>query len=107
MLKRPADVAARYGGEEFAAVLPDTSSDQAWVVANAIREHVASLALEHAPAAVVQPYVTLSIGVASYALGRLVEPELIEAADRALYASKRSGRNQVTLEAKLPLADRT
>lgn len=101
MLKRPADVAARYGGEEFAAVLPDTSADKACVVANAIREHIASLALEHAPAAV-RPYVTLSIGVASYSVDRLNDPaSLIEAADRALYAAKRGGRNRVMLESEL------
>jgi diguanylate cyclase (GGDEF)-like protein len=80
-LKRPADVAARYGGEEFAAVLPDTSLEQARLHANAIREHVAALALPHAPAAH-WPMVTLSIGVASFDRARLHEgPALIEAAD--------------------------
>lgn len=102
MLKRPADVAARYGGEEFAAVLPDTSADKACLVANAIREHIASLALQHAPAAV-HPCVTLSIGVASYGANRLNDPaSLLEAADRALYAAKRAGRNRVMLESELP-----
>ena len=95
MLKRPADVAARYGGEEFAAILPDTTLEQARVHANAIREHVASLALEHAPAAL-RPIVTLSIGVASVGQERPADPAaLIEAADRALYAAKRGGRNRV------------
>jgi len=61
MLKRPADVAARYGGEEFAAILPDTSAEPAKLLANRIREHVASLMLEHAPAAV-WPHVTISMG---------------------------------------------
>jgi len=50
-LKRPADVAARYGGEEFAAILPDTSLEQARLHANTIREHVAGLTLPHAPSA--------------------------------------------------------
>jgi diguanylate cyclase (GGDEF)-like protein len=97
-LKRPADVAARYGGEEFAAILPDTSLEQARQHANAIREHVAGLALLHAPAAH-WPMVTLSIGVASFDRDRLHEvPALIEAADKALYAAKRGGRNRVVVD---------
>jgi diguanylate cyclase (GGDEF)-like protein len=97
-LKRPADVAARYGGEEFAAILPDTSLEQARLHANAIREHVAGLALPHAPAAH-WPMVTLSIGVASFDRDRLHEvPALIEAADKALYAAKHGGRNRVVAD---------
>jgi diguanylate cyclase (GGDEF)-like protein len=97
-LKRPADVAARYGGEEFAAILPDTSLEQARQHANAIREHVAGLALQHAPAAH-WPMVTLSIGVASFDRERLHEvPALIEAADKALYAAKHAGRNRVVVD---------
>jgi diguanylate cyclase (GGDEF)-like protein len=98
MLKRPADLAARYGGEEFAAVLPDTTPEQARAHANAIRAHVAALRLPHAPAAL-RPYVTLSIGVASFDAARLSEPAaLIEAADKALYAAKRSGRDRVVVD---------
>jgi diguanylate cyclase (GGDEF)-like protein len=97
-LKRPADVAARYGGEEFAAVLPDTSLEQARLHANTIREHVAGLTLPHAPSAH-WPMVTLSIGVASFDRDRLHEvPALIEAADKALYAAKRGGRNRVVVD---------
>jgi len=102
MCKRPADVAARYGGEEFAAILPDTTAEQARAHADAIREHVAALQLPHAPAAP-RPYVTLSIGVASFEPGRLDEPaHLIEAADKALYAAKRGGRNRVVADRDLP-----
>ena len=97
-LKRPADVAARYGGEEFAAILPDTSLDQALLLANAIREHVASLALPHASGAH-WPVVTLSIGVAAFDPARLKDPAaLIEAADKALYAAKHGGRNRVVVD---------
>jgi diguanylate cyclase (GGDEF)-like protein len=96
-LKRPADVAARYGGEEFAAILPDTSAEQARAVANTIREHIAALCLEHAPAAT-RPHVTLSIGVASFDKETLNETgTLIEAADKALYAAKRGGRDKVVV----------
>ena len=98
MLKRPADVAARYGGEEFAAILPDTSAEQARSHANAIREHVAALNLAHAPAAT-RPHVTLSIGVASFDKQRLHSAAtMIDAADKALYAAKRSGRDRVVVD---------
>jgi len=104
MLKRPADVAARYGGEEFAAILPDTTLEQACAHANAIREHVASLALVQAPAAV-RPVVTLSIGVAGFDKLRLNEASaLIAAADRALYAAKRGGRDQVAVDGAVAAA---
>jgi diguanylate cyclase (GGDEF)-like protein len=97
-LKRPADVAARYGGEEFAAILPDTDAAQARRLAENIREYIASLELPHAPAAV-HPRVTLSIGVASLEKGRLEDAaSLIEAADKALYAAKRGGRNRVVVD---------
>jgi diguanylate cyclase (GGDEF)-like protein len=97
-LKRPADVAARYGGEEFAAILPDTDAVQARKLAEGIREYVASLNLPHAPTAV-RPYVTLSIGVASLEKGRLDDAAaLIEAADKALYAAKRGGRDRVVAD---------
>jgi diguanylate cyclase (GGDEF)-like protein len=97
-LKRPADVAARYGGEEFAAILPDTAREHARALANAIREHVAALALAHAPAAT-RPYVTLSIGVASFDKERLNLPAaLIEAADKSLYIAKRTGRDRVVVD---------
>ena len=97
-LKRPADVAARYGGEEFAAILPDTEAEQARRLAESIREYVASLNLPHAPTAV-RPYVTLSIGVASMEKGRLEDAKaLIEAADKALYAAKRGGRDRVVVD---------
>jgi diguanylate cyclase (GGDEF)-like protein len=97
-LKRPGDVAARYGGEEFAAILPDTDAAQARQLAENIREYVASLELPHAPAAV-HPRVTLSIGVASLEKGRLDDAAaLVEAADKALYAAKRGGRNCVVVD---------
>jgi len=98
MLKRPADVAARYGGEEFAAILPNTTVEQARAHAQAIRAHVAALALAQAPAAL-RPVVTMSIGVAGFDKLRLKDAAaLIAAADRALYAAKRGGRDCVVVD---------
>jgi diguanylate cyclase (GGDEF)-like protein/PAS domain S-box-containing protein len=97
MLKRPADVAARYGGEDFVAILPETTLEQAAGVAEAIRRDIAARRLAHAPAAA-KDHVTLSIGVASFGKEGLNEAaSLIEAADQALYAAKRGGRDRVAV----------
>jgi diguanylate cyclase (GGDEF)-like protein len=97
-LQRPADLAARYGGEEFAAILPETTLEQARVMAERIRAHIASLNLIQAPTALHQ-MVTLSVGVAAFDHARLHDAAaLIEAADQALYVAKRGGRNRVVAD---------
>ncbi|GAB2876780.1 PleD family two-component system response regulator [Pseudoduganella ginsengisoli] len=93
-LKRPADLAARYGGEEFAIVLPDTPLAGAILVAEECVRHLENLRIAHSGSQ--HGVVTMSIGVASV----LPTPEssvdeLIAAADKALYAAKHGGRNQV------------
>lgn len=95
-LRKPADVVARYGGEEFGAILPNTSPEQAWAIAERVRQSVLALDLLHeaSPAARI---VTVSIGIATADTtqhGESVE-KLIKAADKALYRAKQNGRNQV------------
>lgn len=93
-LARPGDVLARYGGEEFIVLLHDADVHGAQTVAERMRSAVQSLAIEHqgSPFGVV----TVSIGVASVAIDAAVTPaELVDAADKALYAAKCSGRNRV------------
>jgi len=101
-LKRPADLAARYGGEEFAIVLPETPLAGALQVAEACRRHLENLQIDN-PQAAPLPVVTMSIGVASVvpSPSSTIE-QLIDEADRALYAAKRAGRNQVFNGADLP-----
>lgn len=102
MLQRPADLAARYGGEEFAAVLPDTSIEQAALHAEAIRARIAALQIDHAPAAQ-RPHVTLSIGVASFQRDQLADvATLLAAADSCLYQAKRNGRDRVQIHTLTP-----
>ena len=89
---REIDLACRYGGEEFAAVLPETSKEGAFVVAERIRKRVE----DHAFRAYDERLkLTVSLGVSSYPDDSSNQPGLIEAADEALYKGKRSGKNVV------------
>jgi len=92
---RPGDIAARYGGEEFAVLLPDTDEAGAEVIAAHILNAVRGLNICHEGNA--NGLVTISAGVASLVSAEFnanAEP-LIQAADRALYCAKDSGRNAV------------
>lgn len=100
--RRSVDLAARFGGEEFAMVLPNTGAEGARLVAETVREAFAALCLEH-PASPIASYLTVSAGVATGARGLRSHPEeLIAAADQALYAAKRLGRNRVIVAEPLP-----
>lgn len=81
---RDFDTAARYGGDEFALVLPGSSVADAFDVAERIRGVLGDLDA------------TLSLGVASFPLHADDAASLVQAADEALYESKRTGRNRVT-----------
>ncbi|MBB3261416.1 diguanylate cyclase (GGDEF)-like protein [Paraburkholderia bannensis] len=95
-MQRPGDFVARYGGEEFALVLPDTDAQEAYAIAGRAREAVVELMIP-TPAAGGQ--ITVSAGCATSGLADVtVTPTaLIEAADAALYAAKRAGRNRVAI----------
>ncbi|KQW96902.1 diguanylate cyclase [Massilia sp. Root418] len=96
MLHRSTDLLARYGGEEFAIILPDTDADQAMLMAEALRQRVLALAIEHRCAAEGRQHVTVSVGLATLSPQQPFDvPALIGAADRALYAAKHAGRNRV------------
>ncbi len=91
--RRPQDVTARYGGEEFAVLLPGTGIQGAHHVGKAIVDAVRGLAIDHTsnhPGGIV----TVSGGVATVAPGGRME-DLIRQADRALFAAKEAGRDQV------------
>lgn len=93
-LKRPADFVARYGGEEFVAILPDTDRPSASFVAERMRAEIEALAIPHAPFQLYD-HITLSLGVATILPDRVHSPvDLINSADRMLYAAKTDGRNQ-------------
>ncbi len=94
-LNRPADLVARYGGEEFIALLGDTGIDGARMLAERMRARVEALHVEHSGSGA-GPYLTVSLGVASVVPRPAARPEdLVDLADRALYAAKGGGRNRV------------
>jgi diguanylate cyclase (GGDEF)-like protein len=90
-VRRAGDCAARYGGEEFAVLLPGFAATEALVVAETIRLKVREWS-DGATAT------TVSIGVASLTPAANVDwSVLLQAADKALYAAKASGRNRTVL----------
>jgi diguanylate cyclase (GGDEF)-like protein len=92
---RGTDLAARYGGEEFAMILPHTDRERA--------EHVAERIRAVADFTFLEPdqrlRVTVSAGAATFAPGLQMDSaeQLVAAADRALYAAKSAGKNQVVV----------
>jgi diguanylate cyclase (GGDEF)-like protein len=97
---------ARYGGEEFALLLPGLDLPRLSALAEEARRSIEELFITHAEAPC--GYVTISIGVESIVprAGQSAA-DLVEAADRALYAAKRCGRNRVAtnLPALVTLAE--
>jgi diguanylate cyclase (GGDEF)-like protein/putative nucleotidyltransferase with HDIG domain len=88
---RSIDIPCRYGGDEFAVILPESPLDDAYNVAERIRENVES-EMDHKGIAI-----TCSIGVASWPTSGVTKEALLTAADSALYWSKQAGRNRVSL----------
>ena len=92
---RTTDLAARYGGEEFVVLLPHTSEDSAWKLAERVREHIESCEFSFEDKTF---SITASIGVASVEGGALTsDDDLIIKADKALYQAKNNGRNMVVV----------
>lgn len=94
-IRQDVDWAARYGGEEFLLILPETDHAGALVVAERLRERMASSPLVIGGLEVAM---TASFGVSTWPhsrRGALAAEALLEAADRALYQAKKTGRNKV------------
>jgi len=94
VLVAPRNVFARYGGEEFAILLPNTGGKIALELAERIRAAVEAHSFDYEGRRLP---VTCSIGVASLSIGMDSAAALLKAADKAGYASKRNGRNRVTM----------
>lgn len=97
--RRSSDLVARYGGEEFALLLPHTTLPEAVALAQACREALAERALPH-PDSPLGPLLTFSVGAAAAVpLPAQGSESLVRAADTAVYAAKRGGRDRVATPA--------
>ncbi len=89
---REEDVPVRFGGEEFLVLLRNPTHGVALEIGERIRQNVRDMDLQEAG---VTDRVTVSVGVAAgHFAGETIE-EIVERADRALYAAKRTGRDRV------------
>jgi diguanylate cyclase (GGDEF)-like protein len=87
---RQSNVVARYGGDEFIVLMPETGAEQAQVLAERLRQWLASdpMLSEH--------HITGSFGVASFPMHGFSIEDVIRVADAGMYVSKRSGGNLVS-----------
>jgi len=106
------DIPCRYGGDEFAIILPETTSAQATVAAERLRNEI-NVRCGHEMMSEIQaatgshpmevPDVTVSVGVASFPEHALEAEALVKAADDAMFVSKRSRKNMVVVSETTPL----
>ncbi|MGX5915593.1 diguanylate cyclase [Aliidiomarina sp. Khilg15.8] len=95
--QRETDIAGRYGGEEFCVLLPDTDADQALLMAERLRKRIADIAIEVESEHGEPIQITISLGIAAFETDLRSHNEWIERADKALYQSKRGGRDRSTM----------
>jgi diguanylate cyclase (GGDEF)-like protein len=91
-------ILSRIGGEEFAVLLPGADEPEAAATAERLRRHLESSAVDVNGR---QLFLQISAGVATLGPGVETLSTLLRAADRALYAAKRAGRNRVTTSSAL------
>jgi len=95
---------ARYGGEEFALLLPGLDIERATALAEEACRAIEDLAINHSQSAL--GHVTISVGVESMVPDKSrMAADLVEAADTALYAAKRRGRNNAVAHVATPLRE--
>jgi diguanylate cyclase (GGDEF)-like protein len=96
---RRSDIVARYGGDEFVILMPETSAEQARQIASKLRGWIAGERMLR------NKNVTASFGIASFPVHGPNPEQLIQAADAAMYVSKRSGGNMVSDLESSPVAE--
>ncbi|MCL2366805.1 MAG: diguanylate cyclase [Oscillospiraceae bacterium] len=93
-LKRSVDIVARWGGEEFAVIMPNTNIEGAEKIADDLRTAIEKMGIPARDGSLT--FVTVSIGVNSTTPGSGgTVTDFISGADKALYAAKDAGRNNV------------
>jgi len=98
------DLACRYGGEEFVIAMPDTDATTACQLAEKLRKAIEDEPFEHRET---QPagMISVSGGVATFPKDGTSVGELVRHADEALYTSKKSGRNRISLYKGVDIGD--
>jgi diguanylate cyclase (GGDEF)-like protein len=91
---RETDVAARYGGDEFIVLLPETSAQGAWELSERIRRSVADKGMEVRGLRIAT---SVSIGIAAFPEHGSDLRSIMNKSDQAMYLSKKTGRNRVTV----------
>ena len=92
---RKIDVAARYGGEEFVILLPETTKQGASIIAERLRKNIANLRVNTNDDKIVTT--TVLMGINQFPNDAITAQDMIDAADKALYFSKRNGKNVVSI----------
>ncbi len=93
---RKTDTVARYGGEEFSVILPETDLQRAAIFAERVRKRIEGYMIVVNN---IKIRVTVSMGISVYdpSKNKLDKDELVRAADKALYNSKKSGKNKISI----------
>ena len=91
---RDSDFIARFGGEEFVCLMPETSKEDAKIVAEKLRKKIEGSPFNFKKEPV---QITISFGISEFAEGDSAD-DVFERADKALYKAKENGRNQVVLD---------
>ncbi|HZK53074.1 MAG TPA: sensor domain-containing diguanylate cyclase [Desulfosporosinus sp.] len=97
---REGDVVIRYAGDEFIILLPNTNLEAATIIGGRLIELIRVKTMQDNPAL----HTTISMGLATYPKHAVFAEDLIKHADDALYASKRNGKDQLSVYAPV-LAD--
>lgn len=95
---RSSDIISRYGGDEFIVLMPETDPQNAREAGEKIRMAIQNTSFDMSGSPVTS---TVSIGISGYPLDSTNSDILLDCADKALYESKRYGRNRVTLYSDL------
>ena len=90
---RETDVVSRFGGDEFAIILPDTGGEGAYAVGARVRDKIAAYTFLTADK--LNIHLTVSVGVATLPDVAASSEELVQAADKAMYQVKESGKNGI------------
>jgi diguanylate cyclase (GGDEF)-like protein/PAS domain S-box-containing protein len=98
---RETDVLGRMGGEEFAALLPNTSLEEAVLMAERVRQIIEDTSFETLGEKTLSIAITICIGVAAFTNELSGIDELLRNADAALYHAKNNGRNRVIKHKKM------